>query len=231
MNDHARAHELLTWQVNGRIAGADAQWLDAHLTACAACRAELAAERRIRDALVREPTVEFAPQASFNRLWSRIEADSLDEPSVPHEMAPAAAPVVEPVQTLVAATSRGATAKRRLWVRVALSAQAAAILLLCGVLWFGPARAPAPAYRTVTDSAAAPASSQPVIKAIFDDQVRLADVKEILGAAGLVVASGPTEAGVYTLSAPETVSAATMQSALKRLRADPRIRFAETGSP
>src|ERR1700688_1247921 len=73
MNEHTRAVEMLTWKINGRLAGADADWLEAHLEACADCRRELAAQRAIRDAIAREPTVEFAPQGSFNRLWARIE--------------------------------------------------------------------------------------------------------------------------------------------------------------
>src|SRR6476660_8828048 len=74
MNEHARASELMVWKVNGRIDNADARWLDEHIERCAACRAELEVEQRVRDAIAREPTVEFAPQASFNRLWERIEA-------------------------------------------------------------------------------------------------------------------------------------------------------------
>src|SRR5258706_326279 len=75
MNEHARAVEMLTWRVNGRLGGPEADWLEAHLEGCSECRRELAAQQAIRDAIAREPTVEFAPQASFNRLWARIEQD------------------------------------------------------------------------------------------------------------------------------------------------------------
>ena len=64
----------MPWMVNGRIESTEARWLSGHLEHCAACRSELAAQRPIREALTREPTVEFAPQPSFNRLWNRIEA-------------------------------------------------------------------------------------------------------------------------------------------------------------
>ena len=84
MNEHARASELLVWMVNGRIEPADRRWLSEHLEGCAACRGELAVERRVRDAVAREPTVEFAPQASFNRLWKRIEGErDLATPDAP----------------------------------------------------------------------------------------------------------------------------------------------------
>jgi hypothetical protein len=219
-DQHARASELLTWMVNGRLAGAEAQWLNEHLQGCSACREELAAQRRIRDALVREPTVEFAPQASFNRLWKRIEADALD--------ADAGAVTTTDPQ---ARAARGAALPGRVragpWMRAVVAAQAAAILVLGALLWQRP---PASAYRTVTEAAPAPQATGPVVKAIFDDKVRLADVKEILAAAGLVVAAGPSEAGVYTLVARDGRSTPIPPATLARLRADPRVRFAEPGA-
>jgi anti-sigma factor RsiW len=219
-NQHARASELLTWMVNGRLDGPEAHWLNEHLQGCAACRDELAAQRRIRDALVREPTVEFAPQASFNRLWKRIEADALDvDASTPAATGAAAR------------TAFGSAYSGRLraspWMRAVLAAQAAAILVLGALLW---QRLPVPAYRTMTEAAPALQVSGPVVKAIFDDQVRLTDVKEILAAAGLVVAAGPSEAGVYTLVARDGRSTAIPPATLARLRADPRVRFAEPGA-
>ena len=219
MNEHARASELLIWIVNGRINSIDSQWLNAHLDGCAACRGELAIQRRIRDAITREPIVEFAPQASFNRLWAQIEADS-------HEAGPGAL-TAKAIPAGVAGRSgpAGRVSSRR-WMRPVLVAQAAAILLLCAVLWQRPA---APNYRTVTDAAPATQPNGPVIKAIFDERVRLADVKEILAGAGLVVATGPSEAGVYTLKALDSRHPSIAAATLARLRADPRIRFAEVG--
>jgi hypothetical protein len=213
MNEHARAHDLLPWMVNGRIEGRDAAWLETHLAACAACRGELAAQQRVRDAIARDPTVEFAPQAAFNRLWKRIEADAHGN----HALDAAAAEVSSPP----------AHARTGRWLRVAVAAQAAAIAVLCIALWRAP---PAPAYRTVTDAPTGPAIAGPLVKAIFDDQVRLADVKEILAASGLVVAAGPSEAGVYTLVPRDTRIADIPPATLERLRADPRVRFAEPGA-
>jgi hypothetical protein len=215
MNEHARAHELLPWMVNGRIESHDMSWLDSHLAHCADCRAELAAQRRLRDAIAREPTVEFAPQAGFNRLWKRIEADAHGAQSVP---APAAA----------AEATRPGRARSPSWMRAALALQAAAIAVLCISLWRS---APAtPPYRTVTDTPAGPTIAGPVVKAIFDDQVRLADVKDILAASGLVVATGPSEAGVYTLVPRDAGISDIPAATLERLRTDPRVRFAEPGA-
>lgn len=219
MNDHARASDLLPWMVNGRIESAEARWLTGHLEQCSSCRYELEAQRRIRDAITREPTVEFAPQASFNRLWKRIEAEGAD--TAPKAATPPPLPVGEQVRH--SSFGRGL----RPWVRATMAAQAAAILVLCGVLWLRPQ---APAYRTVTDATPGPIASGMVIKVIFDDQVRLADVKEILAGGDLVVASGPSEGGVYALVPRDLKSQATVPVAAARLRADPRVRFAEVGA-
>jgi anti-sigma factor RsiW len=208
MSEHTRAGELLTWMVNGTLAGPEAAWLDRHLDTCADCRAELAVQRRIRDAIAREPTVEFAPQAAFNRLWKRIEADGTE----------AAAPA------LAAVAGAG---RARAWLRWAVAAQAAAILVLCAVLWQRPAPG---TYRTVTEAAPAAFAGQEVVKAVFADEVRIADVKAILAGTGLVVAAGPSEAGVYTLVARDAQVRASSPAILARLRADPRVRFAEAGA-
>lgn len=218
MNDHDRAVEMLTWKINGRLPGADADWLGAHLEACSDCRRELAAQQAIRDAIVREPTVEFAPQASFNRLWARIEQEGRG---------------AQPPATSATGASRrdrrnGWAAGQ--WTRAAVASQAVLIALLGGALWRSSERSTAPNYRTVTDAPPAAVTGQPVIKAIFDGQVRLNDVQDILAGAGLTVGSGPTAAGVYTLVAADATAAPLSPATVARLRADPRVRFAEPGA-
>jgi hypothetical protein len=82
----------------------------------------------------------------------------------------------------------------------------------------------------VTDAPIGTTIAAPVVKAIFDDQVRLIDVKDILASSGLVVAAGPSEAGVYTLVPRDVRLADIPPATLERLRADPRVRFAEPGA-
>jgi hypothetical protein len=230
-DEHLRAEELMTWKVNGRLASDEGAWLEAHLAGCAACRAELAAQQRLRAALVREPTVEFAPQSSFNRLWQQIEVETKGD----GRLTPP--PATEDIQ--FNDMPRREPRLRTDYRRVAAFAGVAAILFFGWFAWQGRARAPAADYRTVTDATAAQ-PARPFIKAVFDDQVRLGDVKEILTTAGLVVASGPTEAGVYTLTAADNgppsgaatdAAIASRDRSLQRLRADPRVRFAEAGGP
>jgi hypothetical protein len=214
VSEHERAAELLTWQVIGRLGGDDLVWLLAHLEGCAHCRAEQRAQRRIRDAVASQPVVEFAPQASFNRLWQQIEAGAdIDNPRAPE----------------VAAHSQAKPALGRSpnrWLQGLVAVQSAAIVLLGGALWQWQHRSVAADYRTVTEQSRAP-SARFEIKVIFADQVRVADVKDILAQTNLAITAGPNGAGIYTLINAETDSREAAQATLPRLRADPRVRFAE----
>jgi hypothetical protein len=60
---HERAQMLLPWRVNGTLDDAEAALLDAHLAECAECRADLAAETALRDAVAGMPVPELARPA------------------------------------------------------------------------------------------------------------------------------------------------------------------------
>ena len=212
MSDHLRATELIPWLVNRRLEGEALIWLTTHLDDCDRCQMVLESERRIYAAVNVSDTIEYAPQASFNRLWSRIESSHATD--IGHARA---------VQTVAPETPRG----RRGWARLATS-----LLLAAGagaLLWQwrgagAPAIAPAP-YRTVTSSATlAPAGS---INVIFSDGATMADVQLIVHAAGLNVISGPTSAGVFNVGFNARQRAVDLTASLKSLRNDPRVRFAE----
>jgi hypothetical protein len=208
MNEHVRAAELLPWLVNQRIEAGERAWLLAHLEKCERCSAALRAEQRICAAVNTQSTVEYAPQASFSRLWARIEADSSTEASAQYLPGRVAArPALRQVYGRAAAV---------LCVTAALGA----------VLWQlrGPTTAPG-IYRTVTSVGhPAPVNS---INVIFSDAATIADMRTILGSAGLSVISGPSSAGVVTVGPGNTPDAFNLNASLATLRADPRVRFAE----
>ena len=79
-------------------------------------------------------------------------------------------------------------------------------------------------YHTVTTTAQ---SDQPIIHVVFDDAIRLADLKDILFRSNLQVASGPTATGVYSLSPVGRAVDFDVRAVAHALRNDPRIRFAE----
>jgi anti-sigma factor RsiW len=208
--EHERADKLLPWLVNGRLQAEELAWLNSHLEHCAECRNELIAQQRVRAAVIAQPTVEYAPQSSFNRLWARIDADAF---------------VPLPDQPLVLPP-----AQRHFWRWMA--AGIAAQLLLFATLWFSRALVPdstsagtPPAeYQTVTSSSS-PATPAARLQVVFDDAVTVAEVKVILGRAGLTTQNGPTPAGVYTLVLDAEHAGAPIGTALATLRLDPRVRF------
>jgi hypothetical protein len=84
----------------------------------------------------------------------------------------------------------------------------------------------APNYYTVTTSTAR--APDEVIRAVFSPTVTLVELQTILDAAGLRIISGPTEAGVYALAAN---SRRPVNSSLALLRANGKVRFAESTQP
>ena len=214
MSEHARADELIPWLVNGRLEGAERARVEQHLRDCAVCREEYASQLKVRAALTREPAVAFAPQASFNRLWERIESES----------APAPAVQARPGGARPARALRRGGARR--WLAVAVAVQALVIGTLASWLWNLNTR---PDFRTVTTSAPGPAATA-AVRAVFDESISLAELRELVASAGLSVAAGPTPAGVYTLTATPA-DAHTLEAALAGLRRDRRVRFAEITGP
>jgi hypothetical protein len=205
-SDHRRAYELLPWLVNGRLQGEDLRWLNAHVDQCTRCRGELQAQRRVHEALAGDSALEFAPLASYHRLWDRIEADA----SPP----PAARPLLP-------------AARRRGWplLVAGLAAQSVAIVALALALWQSRTTSLAPAYRTVTS--ASPVVAEGSILVIVDDRTTQAEFRSLLGRSGLKVHDGPTAGGVYTLVRDPLRADGSPDAALQTLRNSPQVRFAE----
>lgn len=75
---HEATQQLLPWYVTGAIEAGDRLLVDAHLSQCAECRAELAAERRLHRAVADLP--DAAPAG-----WERLAAD-LAVPAPPQRL-------------------------------------------------------------------------------------------------------------------------------------------------
>src|SRR4051812_33093068 len=67
---------LLPWHVTGQLTADEAARVEAHVQACAECRAELEQQRELRAVLRGEDRVDYAPQPSLQKLMTRI--DELD---------------------------------------------------------------------------------------------------------------------------------------------------------
>lgn len=213
---HACDHEaarLLAWYVNDTLPGPQMRAVAEHLDQCATCRADAAALGPLRTLLRTPSTVEYTPQAGFSRLLARIDAADqapIDAPATP---APARS------------KPRGWSSPMR-WLAAAVVVQAVALGVMATALLGGRGAPADAAYQTLTSPAAA--DSRAALRVVFAPTLTLAELQQLLRSHQLSALAGPSEAGLYTLAlAPAAQGAQDLQAALQRLRADPRVRFAE----
>lgn len=210
--DHLRAWEALPWVVNGRATTEQARWVADHVAGCEDCRAELAWQQRLHDALATPgevtpiTTADPATEAGLQRLLARLD-DVADEPRP--------APVI-------AAASRS---PNRLTWALAAAVVVQAVGLGVMSLQLAPARDSA-AYRTLSEGPGA-AVSPATLRVLPDATMTLAQWQVLLQALELQVVSGPNAGGAYALAPMPGATAQPRDSALARLRASPGIRLAE----
>jgi anti-sigma factor RsiW len=197
---HAAKWDLIPWLVNGRLSGAEAAALRAHMENCTECAREYAQQRRIFEAMQPDDSIAFASEAAFQKLSARLDA----------------APV--PLR-------RGPVAVAR-WLAAA-SIVAALGLAAWGGWVVEHTRASSPAaYQTLTAPALAAAGTQ--LRVVFAPNLTLADLERLLHSIDAYISNGPTEAGVFTLTvASGSDSAVDVAQRLAILRADANVRFAE----
>jgi hypothetical protein len=209
---HAEVWDNLPWFVNGRVDPNQAGPIENHLQSCAQCRDEFEIQRRIFAGVARDTNIACVPSVSFQRLWSRIERASGEEPA--SSMPP------------TAVVKRGRIPLVR-WAIAALAVESlalAALVLALGINFHHGV--PSGAYRTVSTVAPAPAAAQ--IRAVFDPAMTVQGLQAILQDAQLHIVSGPTEAGVYSLAPARLDAPLSNAMSLQRLRANSRVRFAES---
>jgi hypothetical protein len=206
--EHHEVSALLPWYVNETLEDRDRERVDAHVGICTACREDLAAQRRICEAIAAQPALDYMPVASLKQLQARLDA-------MQSGSAATLAPPKEPA-TYRAWPWRG-------WMAASIAAMAVAVALLAADRWVQvDARRTQPNYRTVTSSA--PRAQSEVIRAVFSPNITLVELQSILDEAQLRIVSGPTEAGVYSLASNSTL---TVRASLALLRQHPTVRFAE----
>jgi anti-sigma factor RsiW len=206
------AARLLPWFVNGTLSSADAARVATHLEHCRTCRADVAEQGRVR-ALMRAPAqVEYAPQAGFRKLLTRVnELEREDLASVSKAIVP------EPRTRFAGGPVR--------WLSAAVVVQALALGAIAGARFLGSnSDDGTQGFRTLTSVAAEGAR----LRVVFVPATTLAELQELLRANQLVAIAGPSDAGIFTLALRSPAASQEAQVAvLARLRADPRVRFAE----
>lgn len=212
---HRQCWELLPWVANERISPSDLKRIQPHLRECSACQEELASQRRLRELMRADESIVIAPQASFQKLMQRIEAEEESEIAE----APRAAK----------GTSRSAARAARppRWLAIAAGVQAVIIGLLLAVTWFqAHALLTAPRFSTLTTPATVPQG--PVIRVVFREEVTIGELNEIVRSLGAHIVAGPNSAGVYTLQLEgEQRTSKHVEQVAAQLRQDSRVLFSE----
>ena len=218
---HHEAARLLAWYVNDTLSAEQSHRVAEHLDQCATCRADAAALGPLRTLLRTPSTVEYTPQAGFAQLLARI--DAAEQPAALAAATASTPPAKQPLH-------RGWRGPTR-WLAAAVVVQAVALGVMATALLGGRGATNESApYQTLTSTApATPAiSDRAALRVVFAPTMTLADLQQLLRSHQLSAVAGPSEAGLYTLALPSTGrSADELQALLQRLRADPRVRFAE----
>jgi anti-sigma factor RsiW len=217
---HRRVWDLLPWYANGTLESGEQRIVESHLDACARCREELAAVRRIGEVLRQIPEIAPAPHpAHFARLMERIDKA---------ESAGGRRAAWTALRGFLAATPRA--------VRWTLAAQLGLVLLLAaGLLLRSPAPPPA-VYQTLSDpepavSAASAASAKTGVRLrlVFAPGTTEQEIRNLLlGIRGQITA-GPSSFGVYTVEVPAGPD--PLAGVLAHLRRQKQVSLAEPVAP
>jgi hypothetical protein len=227
----AEAARLLPWYITGRLSPADSERVGRHIEHCAVCREDLADQRALRTRMKADSSVELAPQSGLAATLARID-------ELGRELAPAGDAARPPAAAQVTATPFDQAARRaaqplRRQQRVTQWLAAAAVVQAIGLALVGRALLQSPASTAVDKPAAnyqtlsmpEPAAPGGQIRAVFARTMSIDALHGLLRSQHLVIVGGPTEAGVFTLGLD--AGAAGPESALRGLRADPLVQFAE----
>lgn len=210
------AAQLLPWFVNGTLSNADAQRVAAHLERCEACRMDAAEQGHVMDLLRAPVQVEYSPKAGLRKLLGRLdEAERVEQ-------------AVRPAAVATVAGWRSSANPVR-WLVAAVVIQGVALSTIAGLqLLRQPSADAAAPYTTLTSVRVEKAS----LRVAFVPATTLAELQDLLRANRLVAVAGPSDAGIFTLGLDPSATGAEAQAAvLARLRADPRVRFAEPLAP
>ena len=210
---HDDVWHVLPFFVNGTLRGQALADVEAHLTLCSECRAELGAQTRVRDTILREDVRQESAQSSFEQLWGRIlEDEAVAEAHAPRLTATNGAPAV----------LRAPAGRMMKWLVAAVVVEGIGLGTLSAMTWSNSQGLSAD-YRTLSTPAAPLSTGQ--IRAVFSPDLKLGEFQGLLSTSKLSVVGGPSEAGVYTLALEG--AGTSVENALARLRGSASVRFAE----
>jgi anti-sigma factor RsiW len=205
-SEHAVADALLPWYVNGTLHGEELAQVERHLAACPQCQREREWLRSV-----------FAACASL--------APAVDAPSrADTRGVPVSEGRSEPRNRWGPISAGWHSAQP--WMRGLMAAQLAALAVLGTVLALDTHNDPD--YRTLGAHTSSATPARGTIAVIFEPATTEAELRQVITGAGARIVDGPTTTNAFVLEVPAGQSA----GALRVLRAERRVRFAEAlGAP
>lgn len=194
--NHEHYWELIPWVVNGRATDAEQRTVLAHAETCVECREELERHRVLHSQMRGTDDVIAAPNASWQKLLAQIDTQPITQVSESRRV-------------------------KRPWLIAALWLQLVAIAALAGALFTSVRQ---PEYTTLSTPTPEAADPRAAVRVVFAPDASVNKVNELLRQVDGNIIAGPSEAGVYTLSAP---AGKDVQRIIVTLRAHPEVLFAE----
>lgn len=185
---HREVQELLPWYLTGSLDSADQERVDAHLSVCAECQAEVRFQKHLGPQIAELP---LDVEQSWMRMRRRIDDDRAQRPR--H---------VQLAWLSLAGAGGMAWRNPVPWTGGALAGALAAI----GILWMQPFGE----FGRYHALSAATAPSTGNIMVIFRPDTPEQQLRQTLRASHARLVGGPTDADAYVLSAPPSSQAATL---------------------
>lgn len=217
---HQETWGLLPWLANGRADTAQQRRAQAHLAHCADCRADLAREQYLATAMAESGVPGPDLSQGLARLMQRLDQATPTRPSQPW--------------LTFGTGSGGRSASLRLSTAVLLGALQLAVFAAATAWWVrtsAPATASASGYQTLTQAPTSAAPVVPGLRVVFHGGRPIGELQALLIGHGLVIVSGPTEAGVFTLGSAAPWPTRDLDALAAELRRSPAVAFAEPTGP
>jgi anti-sigma factor RsiW len=209
---HREVQDLLPWRLTGALEADEEARVDAHLSVCAECRADLELQRRLKAEIVQAP---LDVEHGWSQMLKRLDAE--DRPAPAPRRKPFRSPRPGWLSGGAPAIGLGWSAQA-LWGGAALATAAA----VAGLVWT-PALQPAAYHVLGAKTAANPGN----VVVIFRPDTPEQRLRAVLKASHARLVDGPTAADGYVLWVPLPERAA----ALAALRKRPEVTLAEPIDP
>jgi hypothetical protein len=217
---HQHTWELLPWYVNGTLDRLEHEEVEAHLSTCMACQAELARCRDVAETVQKDEDLSWMPSsAHLSRIMHRIDAAEA-QPSRTADWWQRWRAYCLGYRTMLQETSP--------FVRWGIAAQGALLLLLVSVMAWQGIFSSETLYRTLSDEGHQVSPMHGQIRVVFTKDMTEQELRTLLADIGGTISKHPSALGVHTVdidgaaSSPERIGAV-----LATLRAHPKVLLAE----